>query len=94
MNNIAGVLLEAGAAFSSQVPVFTPGFGWGPCCSSFSLPVLCFGLFVFVLCLAYPMLPVSLDCLFLIDPSIVSDDVLILRVSDEGYFRIVSCVLS
>jgi hypothetical protein len=28
-------------------------------------------LFVFVLCLVYPMLPVSLDCLFLIAPCFV-----------------------
>jgi hypothetical protein len=30
-------------------------------------------LFVFVLCLVYPMLPVSLDCPFLIAPSVFSD---------------------
>ena len=30
-------------------------------------------LFVFVLCLVYPMLPVSLDCSFLITPSVFSN---------------------
>ena len=33
---------------------------------------LYFGLFVFILCLVYPMLPVSLNCLFLIYPSVFS----------------------
>ena len=32
-----------------------------------------FVLFVFVLCLVYPMLPVSLDCPFLIAPSVISN---------------------
>ena len=37
--------------------------------------ILCciFVLFVFVLCLVYPMLLVSLDCLFLITPSVFSN---------------------
>jgi hypothetical protein len=37
--------------------------------------ILCcvFVSFVFVLCLVYPMLPVSLDCLFLITPSVFSN---------------------
>ena len=42
-------------------------FGGGPCCSHF--PFLCcvtFFLFVFILCRVCPMLPVSLDCPFLI----------------------------
>ena len=30
-------------------------------------------LVVFVLCLVYPIMPVSLDCPFLIAPSVVSD---------------------
>jgi len=34
---------------------------------------LCFVLFVFILCLVYPMLPVSLDCPFLIAPSVFSN---------------------
>jgi hypothetical protein len=46
-----------------------PVFGGGPCCSSFKLSVLCFcALVVFILC---PMLPVSLDCPFLIVPSFI-----------------------
>jgi hypothetical protein len=63
-------------------------FWVGPCCSSFRF-LCCFSflLFIFVLCLVYPMLSVSLDCLFLIAPSFFSDDfLLILHVSDEGYF--------
>jgi len=32
--------------------------------------VFCFHLFVFVLCLVFPVLPVSLDCSFLIVPSV------------------------
>jgi len=32
--------------------------------------VVFFVLFVFVLCLLYPMLPVSMDCSFLIAPSV------------------------
>jgi hypothetical protein len=32
-----------------------------------------FVLFVFVLCLVYPMFPVSLDCPFLIAPSVFSN---------------------
>ena len=35
--------------------------------------VVFFNLFVFVLCLVYPMLPVSLDCIFLIAPSVFSN---------------------
>ena len=42
------------------------------CCSSFKLSVLCFCvLVVFILCLVSPMLPVSLDCPFLIVPSFI-----------------------
>ena len=32
-----------------------------------------FVLFVFVLCLVYPMLPISLDCNFFISPSVFSN---------------------
>ena len=35
--------------------------------------VLCFAVFVFALCFVYPMLPVSLDCPFLIAPSVFSN---------------------
>jgi hypothetical protein len=35
--------------------------------------VVSFVLSVFVLCLSYPMLPVSLDCTFFIAPSVVSN---------------------
>jgi len=45
------------------------GFWWGPICSS----VVFFYLIVFVLYLVCPMLPVSLDCPFLIVPSVFSN---------------------
>ena len=35
--------------------------------------VVLFPLFVFVLCLVYPMFPVSIDCLILIAPSVFSN---------------------
>jgi hypothetical protein len=41
-----------------------------------SLPILCFNtccVFVFVLCLVYPMMPVFMDCTFLISPSVLSN---------------------
>ena len=52
---------------------FTPCFWWDPCYSYvlFLCCVFLFVLFVFVLCLVYPMLPVSLDCSFLIAPCFV-----------------------
>jgi hypothetical protein len=51
---------------------------WVPCCDvrhNFRIAhlfvcVVFFALFVFVLCLVYPMLPVSLDCTFLISYSV------------------------
>jgi hypothetical protein len=46
------------------------------------LPLRYFLTFIFVLCLVYPVLPVSLDCPFLISPSVLSNVV----------FRPVSCV--
>ena len=51
-----------------------PYFWWGPCCSSFLVfYVVFFSLFVFVLCFVYPMLPLSLDCSFLIAPLVFSN---------------------
>jgi hypothetical protein len=41
--------------------------------------VVCYWLVVFVLCLMYPMLPVSLDCTFVIDPSLFSKVWLLLK---------------
>ena len=38
--------------------------------ASTSYCIVFLGLFVFVLCLVYPILPVSLDCPFLISPSV------------------------
>ena len=48
----------------------------------FSL-VLFFVLLVFVSCLVYPMLPVSLDCLFLIAPSVFFNIYLMKGAMDE-----------
>ena len=57
-------------------PGFTSGFLWSPYCSSFWFPVSWCVLFCLssscVLCLVY-MLPVSLDCPFLIAPLVFSD---------------------
>ena len=87
MNNIADVLWEVGKPCPSRSPGFNLVLSGVRV--DHLLEFLCcfFLLFIFVLCLVYPMLSVSLDCLFLIAPSVFSDDfVLILRVSDEGYF--------
>jgi hypothetical protein len=54
-----------------QHMMLLPGFWWVPCCSIFL--VFCFfALFAFFLCLVCPMLPVSLDCPFLIAPLVFS----------------------
>jgi hypothetical protein len=49
-----------------------PGFWWYPRCSSFLVFCVVF-LLVVVLCLAYTMLPVSLDCPYLTAPSVFSN---------------------
>jgi hypothetical protein len=55
----------------SLVPEFTPSFCWWSVLLIFlALCVVFFALFVFVLCIVYPMLPVSLDFPFLIAPSV------------------------
>ena len=73
-----------------------PAFWWGTCfahrfsflCCVFVLPVL-------VLCLVYPMLPVSLDCPFLIAPSVFSNIVYpMLPVSLDFPFLIAPSVFS
>ena len=75
MSNTSGVLQEAGTAYpllaNGSPP---PGFGVVRVTHLFSL--LCFVfhvLFVFVLWLVYPKLSVSLDCPFLIFPSVFSN---------------------
>ena len=72
MSSTVSVLKEAGTWCTSGAAGCIPGFWWGPCCSSF-VSVLCcvfsFVLFVFVLCLVYPMLLVFLDGPFLTAPS-------------------------
>ena len=67
MSNMTDVFQETG---TGSLLCF---FWLGPCCSSFQFSVLCFILFVFVLCLVYPMLPVSLNCPLLIVPSVFSN---------------------
>jgi hypothetical protein len=42
--------------------------------------LFCFVLFIFVLCLVCPMLPASLDCPFLIAPSVFSDVYFIIKL--------------
>jgi hypothetical protein len=72
-----------------------------------SVSVLCFiVLFVFVLCLVYPMLPVSLDCPFFIAPLVFSNvywmrrfyiiiiNSLTVSVRDDDYSWHVSCTLN
>ena len=55
----------------SLAPEFTPGFWWWSVLLIFlALCVVFFALLVFVLCIVYPMLPVSLDFPFLIAPSV------------------------
>ena len=61
LSNMVSVLKEARTACPLQAPGFTP--------CSLSFLVFSVVLFVFVLCLVYPMLPVSLDCPFLVVPS-------------------------
>ena len=124
MNSSVLIKLEAtfttalhGTCLPSRAPGVTPGFSWGPCCSSFRFSVLCVfcfvllclssscvlcnpmllfsldspflrfsltlssvfcvvicAMFVFVLCLVHTMLPVSLDCPFVIaSPSVLSN---------------------
>jgi len=60
MSNMGGVLWTEGTVYPSRTTGFTPGFWWGSCCSSF-----------LVFCLSF--VPVSLDCPFLIVPSVFSN---------------------
>lgn len=55
---------------------FTRTFTVGVCIAhlfSFSFSLLCFCLFVFFLCVAFPMLHVSLNCPFFVAPSVFSN---------------------
>ena len=61
---------EAGTAYHSRSHGFILVFG-GVCIAHLFTFLCCvFALRVFVLCLAYPMLPLSLDCPFSIAPSV------------------------
>ena len=68
---MTGVLLEAG----------TSSISWVRAAHIFSFFVVFFALFVFVLCLVYLMLPVSLDCPFLIASSGFSNVYLQLKLN-------------
>jgi hypothetical protein len=59
---------EEGTAYPSWPSGFTPSFWWGLCCSSFEFMCCVFCFVCTILCLVCPMLPVSLDCPFLITP--------------------------
>ena len=82
---VTGVIYYAGSADLFRAREFTPGFWWCPLFILFSFlccVVLCFILFVIVLCLMYPMLPVSLDCPFLIALSVFSNVYLFIALVD------------
>ena len=66
MRSMAGALQDAATDFPSRSPEFTPSFGEVRVAHHFSIMCCVFCLFVFVLCLVYPMLPVSLDCQLLV----------------------------
>ena len=74
LSNMTGVLLEAGTVGPSREHRFIPVFGGVHVAHLFSfLCLVVFYLLVFALCLVYPMLHVSLNCLFLIAPSVFSN---------------------
>ena len=62
IRNMTGALYDAGTAFRSQAPEFTASFGEVGVARHFSIMCCVFALFVSVLCLVYPMLPISLEC--------------------------------
>jgi len=71
MRNSAGVLLEAETAYPSRAHEFITGYP----SRAHEFILLVFYVvvfFAFVLYLVCPMLPMSLDCLFLIAPSVFS----------------------
>ena len=61
-SNIVGASLETGTAYASQAPWFIPHFWCGVCV----VHLFSFVFYIFILCLVYSMLPVFLDCPFLI----------------------------
>jgi len=69
-----GCLIRSRNCLSFASTWVHPDVWWGTCCSSFLVfCVVFFVLFFFVLYLVYPILPVSLDCQFLIAPSVFSN---------------------
>jgi hypothetical protein len=66
MSSMVGALYDAGTTFPSWEPVFPPVLVRSVLLIILVLCVVLFALFVFVLCLMYPMLPVSLYCQFLV----------------------------
>ena len=74
MINMAGVLEEAGTVFPSRAPGFPVGVLVGSMLLIFLLfCVRFFALFFFVLCLVCQLLPMYLNCSFLIAPSVFSN---------------------
>ena len=68
VSNLAGSLLKVRNAYPSQASGFTSVFG-GVCVAHRFSFLSCFFLFFFVVCYVSLMLPVSLNCQFLIAPS-------------------------
>jgi hypothetical protein len=79
---MAGNLQETLTVYLSRAPVFTPNFG-GVRVAHICFLFLCVCVFIYALCLLCPMLPVPLDCLFLIAPSVFSN----LDLHQNGYFH-------
>jgi len=76
MSNTAGVIQEAKTAHPSGAPGIIPWMLMGSVLLiAIDSGVVFVVVFVYLLymCLVYPMLPVSLDCPFLIAPSVLSD---------------------
>ena len=73
----------------------SPSVFWlGSCCSTFL--VFCVVLYVFVLCLVYPMLLVSLDCPFLVAHSVFLNVYILLKVvlnTDSYNFKLTPYVI-
>ena len=86
---LVGSLLLIFTVFGVVLVAHLYSFWWGPCCSSFLIfCVVCVALFVFDLCLLYPMLPASLDSPFLIVPSIFSNATALIIVISVIYIQL------
>jgi len=72
MSNIASVLEEAGIAYSLRPPGFTFDLLVGSVFPISLVSLLCVFFFLLTFCVSWPTLSVSLDCQFLITPSVFS----------------------